>query len=737
MSFVTRSAPLGAGRPLTLDEAARSVDVVASTQAVVKVFDVDEWQSVREVLLMSGCQLPDSGRVPLLDCHSREHAGDIVGSFMDIRVEDGPQGPQLVGRAVFSATPDGEAPFRKVAEGHLTDVSIGYEVIACQRIRAGETAVIEGAPYAGPLRVATQWRLLELSCVPIGADSFAKIRSALRNPQPARKGIKEKTMSRQESGQPEVRSLLARLRRLLGLREDPEEQTPAPDAAPRQAAVTDEAGVAVEPEQLDDAELEQLVEDLGVLLDEAEAEQQGREDSPQEEGEREGKDDTPACRGALLGRFMAGLTPGQRQRFGQKLERQRIRGIRELARSFQLSPEQEDRLVASGMSLGRARKQVEDMVAQRRHPGPGFQVVSMGRAEKETFRAAVQDSLLLRCGARLDKPAPGAEELRGMTLREIAREMVMRAGQRSGGDIRDIVGRALTTTDMPQLLVETSRRTLMEAYEQAPETWRDWCETGTATDFKAGKALGLEGDVALRKIPEYGEYADGRLAENAEEYRVETFGRKLVISRQAIINDDLGALTDMPRLYGEACAALVGDVAYAALTDTTLRMGDGKPLFDSAHHNLFTGKGGTPTVENLGAVVTGMELQRDSFGKVVTIQPRFFLAPIGLKTACESFFNTQINAGPVVGTQAQPLVYNPYGGDFFRRIYDRRLDMAGATTWYLAAARSTVKVFFLGGVQAPYIESRDNFDTDGFETKVRMDVGAKALRWITLARATA
>lgn len=140
MSFVTRSAPLGAGRPLTLDEAARSVDVVASTQAVVKVFDVDEWQPVREVLLMSGCQLPDSGRVPLLDCHSREHAGDIVGSFMDIRVEDGPQGPQLVGRAVFSATPDGEAPFRKVAEGHLTDVSIGYEVSPARMRRQAMTS---------------------------------------------------------------------------------------------------------------------------------------------------------------------------------------------------------------------------------------------------------------------------------------------------------------------------------------------------------------------------------------------------------------------------------------------------------------------------------------------------------------------------------------------------------------------------------------------------------------------
>lgn len=142
------------------------------------------------------------------------------------------------------------------------------------------------------------------------------------------------------------------------------------------------------------------------------------------------------------------------------------------------------------MSLGRARKQVEDIVAQRQNFGPGYQVVSVGRTEKESFRAAVQDSLLLRCGTKLEKPAPGADELQGMTLREIAREMVIRSGQRAGGDIRTIVGRALTTTDMPQLLVETSRRTLMEAYEQAPETWRDWCETGTATDFKAGKALG-------------------------------------------------------------------------------------------------------------------------------------------------------------------------------------------------------------------------------------------------------
>ncbi|WP_443826208.1 hypothetical protein, partial [Desulfovibrio sp.] len=298
MSFVTRATPLGDGRPLTLDESARSVEVVASTQAPVTVFDFEEWQPIREVLLMSGCQIPESGRVPLLDCHSREHAGDIVGSFDRIRVEDGPQGPQLVGRAVFSGTPDGEAPFRKVVEGHLTDVSVGYDVIAYQRIRAGEVAVIEGVAYEGPLRVTTQWRLLELSCVPVGADSFAKMRSAINNLQPARKGKKERVMSK-ESGQHERGKIAARLRALLGLREEPEEQ-PAPEEEPRQAVVTDSSGTTVEPEQLDDAELDQLVDDLGALLDEAEAEQEGREDpQQQEDAQREGGDDKNACRSAV------------------------------------------------------------------------------------------------------------------------------------------------------------------------------------------------------------------------------------------------------------------------------------------------------------------------------------------------------------------------------------------------------------------------------------------------------
>lgn len=751
MSLASRQMPITSGKrsaPLTLNEAERSVEVIASTEAPAVVWDWESFAPVNEVLLMSGCQLPETGRVPLLDTHSRDKAADIVGSFTDMRFEEGPHGHQLVGKCVFSATPDGEAPFRKVVEGHLTDVSIGYEVISAQDVKTGHTAVIEGKEYTGPMRVATAWRLFELSCVPIGADSHAKVRaSALSNNQPAAVAAKQESRMKKREDVPateeqvevtethvdesEARGLLARLRRLLGLREDVAEE-PAADAAAasceeeaREATVTDEAGTTVEPAELSDEELDQLVADVTEILDEAEAEQATRED----DGETATEEERALCA------RVAAVPASQRAQLGQKVERARIKAIRKLATAFALSPREEANIIDSGMSLSRAKKHVEDIVNQRNSKGPGVSV-SVGRSDAEKFRAAAQDSLLIRAGVSVENPAQGSGDLRSLSLRELAREMVSRSGGSLNGDIRAIVGRALATTDLPNLLVETSRRVLMEAYEAEPETWKAWCGTGSVSDFKTNKAVGLEGDVTLKEIPEYGEYQEGRMSENAEEFSVKTFGRKLVITRQSIINDDLSALSEAPRLYGEACARLVGDVAYNALLKAG-KMGDGKALFHADHKNLFASKGGVPTVANLGDVVAGMKLQKDAFGNSISVLPKFFIAPVALESASEAFFNTAINGGPVQGTQAAPLVHNPYGGNYFTRVYDRRLDDVASDAWYLAAARATVNVYFLGGVEAPFIESDTNFDTDGFETKVRMDVGAKALRWVTVAKATA
>jgi len=41
-------------------------------------------------------------------------------------------------------------------------------------------------------------------------------------------------------------------------------------------------------------------------------------------------------------------------------------------------------------------------------------------------------------------------------------------------------------------------------------------------------------------------------------------------------------------------------------------------------------------------------------------------------------------------------------------------------------------MFYLDGKKTPYLENRTGFTVDGFESKVRIDAGAKALHWAGL-----
>lgn len=274
------------GRPATLDEQSRSVEVVASTEEPVWVMDWESWQPVREVLLMSGCRLPQAGRLVLLDAHSRCSVSNVLGSFRQLRIERNAAGAQLAGRMIFAGTPDVQPAWQKVVEGHLTDVSIGYEVRAFRELKAGETFEADGRVFEGPLRVVTDWALFELSLCPIGADPAAQVRAtraartarAARNINPAGlAGRKERHMAET----PKKRSLkerLRRLRKLLGLRAEPDapEDEDKPEETREDAALVDADGNPVAPEELTDEELSEVIDAVEAVLDEAEAEEAAR-----------------------------------------------------------------------------------------------------------------------------------------------------------------------------------------------------------------------------------------------------------------------------------------------------------------------------------------------------------------------------------------------------------------------------------------------------------------------------
>lgn len=352
----------------------------------------------------------------------------------------------------------------------------------------------------------------------------------------------------------------------------------------------------------------------------------------------------------------------------------------------------------------------------------------VGNDERDKFRAAAVDSLILRGGQWLERPAPGARELQGYSLPELARECLRKSGQQISGDIFEIVTRAIETPDLPAILSATANKFLFIGYDMAEETWQTWCGTGSIPDFKNATINRLSETDDLVVIPEGKPYAYGQVSDLKETTAILTYGLMFAITRQAIINDDLSALTQIPQKHGEAAARKVGDLAYSVLT-TNAAMGDGLALFIAAHGNMVTGLPNTVAI--LAAAITLMKKQKDIGGKQrLNIRPQYFIAPVALEGVMEQFFNSGQVGGATATDAGRAMLGNPYAGSVFTRAYDARLDDTSAVQWYMAGPKGrTVNVYFLNGVETPYLEMKLGWSVDGIEYKVRLDAVAKAVDW--------
>lgn len=614
----------GSGTPLTLDPESRSVEITGATEAPVNVMDWERGEILPEILLMSGCVMPVSRQVPLLDAHSRYSTADVIGSFREMRIESG----ELVGRAVYSSTPAGDDAFTKTREGHLTDYSVGYRVEESRYIQPGVTEIVEGRECTGPLKIATKWKVREMSACPIGADENAKARSE-QNPTP-----KERTMS--EESKTDV-------------------QTPV---------------------------------DLDAVRSEA-----------------------------------------------ARAEHARLTEIDAICARFEIPADKKAEFSKPGTTVDAVRKQVMDVIAERSSiSNPGFRSssqtdqnrsIEIGVDERDKFRAAASDALLIRSGKTPEKTADGARDLAGYSLREMARESLRIAGQSERGDALGMVGRALTTSDFPLILANIANKSLFAGYESAAETWQQWCGTGSVSDFKTNTVVRAGEMADLDQIREDDEYKYGSRSEAQEQFSIATYGKLFAISRQTIINDDLGALTDIPAAHGEAAARKIGDLAYAVLTANSA-MGDGTALFHADHGNL--GTAGVIGSTTFAEAFKLMLLQKDIGGKRrLNIKPQFLIIPPSLAYAAETFIKTTL-----IGTQAAPNQPNIYAGTV-NIVSEARLYDASTTAWYLAGQPGkTVNLYFLNGNQTPYMETKQGWDVDGVEYKVRIDAGAKAIDWKSL-----
>ncbi len=326
------------------------------------------------------------------------------------------------------------------------------------------------------------------------------------------------------------------------------------------------------------------------------------------------------------------------------------------------------------------------------------------------------------------QPSEAARQYVGLTIPEMGREVLRLRGVSTVGLTPEgVITRALhTTSDFAIILGDTVGRTTRQAYQAAPAGVRTLGRQTTARDFRAKHRVQLSEAPTLEKVNEHGEFKAGTLAEASESYKVDTFGRIIGISRQALVNDDLGAFSDLSRRFGEAAAAFENQFLTDLLTSNAgagPTLSDGEALFHASRGNKGNDAASPIDVPVLSGARLAMRLRKGLAGNPINVQPRYLLVPANRETEAEKAL-AQITAATVDAV-------NPLAGKL-ELIVDSRLDAKSGLRWYIVADPATIdglEYAYLEGAAGPQIESRNGFEVDGVQVKIRLDFGAGFVDW--------
>lgn len=353
--------------------------------------------------------------------------------------------------------------------------------------------------------------------------------------------------------------------------------------------------------------------------------------------------------------------------------------------------------------------------------------------EADKRRKAATQALASRAGLeKLDAANPH----RGDSLYDMARASLARAGFRTDGlDKMAIVAAAFThsTSDFTGLLANVANKSMLKGVDEAEETFQLWTVRGELSDFKPASRVSLNSFGSLPKVAEGGEYTFGTVGDRANQIALAKYGRRFAITREAIINDDLGAFTRIPRAMGRAAVRTVGDLVYAVLTSNPVLAEDGVALFHASHNNLLTGSVLSTASVDLMRVAMGKQKLPGQTSGGSNIRLAYVLTPLALEGAARTVATSEFEVGSATKNNTTP---NTVRGTF-EVISDARLDEASATSWYGAGngqVSDTIEVAYLNGNDAPTLEQQAGWSVDGVEFKVRHEAGVAPLDFRALAR---
>lgn len=686
--------------PKSYNEQERTVEIIWTTESPVKRYDWWEGRFYNEVLSLKKAHVKldrlNSGAA-LLNNHKSGDLNDVIGTVVDrtAKIEKGDDG-QSRGIAVvkLSDAPGDADVVRKIQDGIIRNVSVGYVIHKMEEVKQSKEEKERGdlVTYR-----AIDWEPMELSFVGIPADRNAKARSHEEIKDKKEVSTVEVEIVNQNQGETMEKE---------NQRSEDTEQVEAP--AVDEAAASTEPAEVEEPKQ-DEPKVDENKEEPEVEASEADEEETTEVVEPEDAEELE----------------------AERNLKTEEMILQRQEKIRSICKTMGVEDDFASKLCGKkGITLSEARSEILKELEKRTTNEIKTQNIGVGEVMDQKKRMeALERTVLHRANPFEHKLQEGDQEVMRYSLMDTAREMLRMGGVANAASMSpdEVMQRALhSTSDFTKLLANIANKSLRSGYEGTPNTYEPFVTKRVARDFKEITSIVLGNGGTLQKVNEHGEYKGTTLSETAESYKVETYGLIVGKTRQLMINDDLGGLTEIPARLGVRAREKENEVFWNLFISNQIMKEDGEALFSAAHNNVGTG---AISVASIGTGRQAMRLQKDLDGELTSTMPKYLIAPAALETVAEQFLG---NINPQQNGQVNPFTNK------LQLVIEPRLDAASATQWFLAGDKAMVSIGEMStlGAGGPQIFTQEGFDVDGARIKIRHEFGMRIVDFRNLYRSS-
>jgi hypothetical protein len=278
-------------------------------------------------------------------------------------------------------------------------------------------------------------------------------------------------------------------------------------------------------------------------------------------------------------------------------------------------------------------------------------------------------------------------------------------GEVLAGAFPRVQASGFATHSISNVLAATYGKFLLQGYTAVESVWDRIASIRPVSDYKTVTGVRLNGGFEFEDVGPSGELKSAEATDETRTIRAKLTGRLSSITMVDIVNDDLGALTQVPARLGRGAAIKLNRDFWTefALNNATF------------YQRETAAAGNALSISSLRTAVTSYRKLLDPDGNPLGMSPSIILVPPDLEITADELMGSTVL---ITGENATRGNVNVFAGRF--QVVSSAY-LTSATTWWMVmnpADLPCMEVAFLNGQRTPTVQQADaDFNQLGIQVR--------------------